>query len=341
LRLVKEGQTLPPDGYTKTIRLQSRAVDDFIDPGKVLQQFADGATIVVQALHRYWAPLSHFCRELELALTHPVQVNVYLTPPHARGLSVHYDTHDVFVLQVSGAKLWKVWGAAVALPLAHQRRTGEVPDPGPPEIEVELTRGDCLYIPRGFLHAAETAASESAHMTVGILTYRWMDVWESVMKSAGNELFMREALPPGFARAPDEHAAEVASRLERMADWIRHVDPATTARSFADRFWANRPPVLSGQLQQILGLEALSDESLVRRRKGTTAQVRIDDEEIVLVLGDRRLRMPARVTPVMAQILESSHFKVAELDEHLDEAGRLVLVRRLIKEGLLEQSFGG
>jgi lysine-specific demethylase/histidyl-hydroxylase NO66 len=340
IRLVKDGQTLTPSSYTKSIRLQSREVDDFVDPGRVLQHFSDGATIVLQALHRYWEPLSHFCRELELALTHPVQVNVYLTPPHARGLSVHYDTHDVFVLQVSGTKLWKVWGSATALPLAHQRRTDEFLDPGASAIEVELTPGDCLYIPRGFLHAAETAASESTHMTVGILTYRWMDVMKSVMERAGDELFMREALPPGFGHAPEKLESEVADRLTRLVEWVGTLDPRATARSFADKFWAGRTPVLTGQLHQILALESLSDESLVRKRRGATCRVKIEDEGMIVVLGDRRLHMPRRLSSAIYQILESPEFKVAELDEHLDAEGRLVLVRRLIKEGLLEHAFG-
>jgi hypothetical protein len=56
-----------------------------------------------------------------------VQVNAYLTPPASRGLGVHHDTHDVFVLQVHGRKLWQVWDAAVPFPLGHQTQL----PPGP------------------------------------------------------------------------------------------------------------------------------------------------------------------------------------------------------------------
>ena len=40
---------------------------------------AAGATIVLQSLQRWWAPLTAFSRQLELFLTHPVQVNAYVT----------------------------------------------------------------------------------------------------------------------------------------------------------------------------------------------------------------------------------------------------------------------
>jgi lysine-specific demethylase/histidyl-hydroxylase NO66 len=61
---------------------------------------------------------------------------------------------------------------------------------------------------------------------------------------------------------------------------------------------------------------------------------------MVVILGDRRLRMPERLSSAIYQILESPQFKVAELDAHLDAEGRLVLVKRLIKEGLLEHALG-
>jgi bifunctional lysine-specific demethylase and histidyl-hydroxylase NO66 len=335
--MVREGQTLPSETYTKTARLQSRPVTDLIDSGRVYTHFAEGATIVLQALHRYWEPLFHFCRELEISLTHPVQVNTYLTPPRARGLDVHYDTHDVFVLQVSGSKLWKVYGSQVDLPLAHQRRREGFPDPGEPQIDVELKPGDCLYIPRGFLHAAETARSESTHMTVGILVFRWMDVLKMILERAGEELFMRDALSPGFANAPEILERELPRKLDELVRWLDGLDQRDLTRSFSGRFWASRPQLLTGQLQQVLMLDSLEDDSVIRRRRGATCALESKDDELVMVLGDRRLFMPVRLRSAVEHIMEHSELRVADLGAHLNPESRLVLVRRLIKEGFLEQ----
>ena len=74
----------------------------------VLREFAAGATIVLQGLHRSWPPLRAFTRRLVAELGHPAQVNAYITPESARGFDPHYDVHDVFVLQVSGEKHWSV-----------------------------------------------------------------------------------------------------------------------------------------------------------------------------------------------------------------------------------------
>jgi ribosomal protein L16 Arg81 hydroxylase len=340
LRLVKDGETLAPSSYTKRARLQGRDLDDVIDPGRVYEHFSGGATIVLQALHRYWSPLSHFCRDLEITLTHPVQVNVYLTPPSSRGLDLHYDTHDVFVLQISGVKHWEVYGETFRYPLPHQKRTGKVTDPGDPAIDVELKPGDSLYIPRGFLHGAETVERESAHLTIGILSYTWLDVINELMRAADQHDSFRESLPPGFAHSPERLAQEIPAKLKELTSWLQAQDARLLAHHITTKFLSKRPPVLSGQLQQLLCLDALHDSSVVKRRPGATCMVQVDRDEMTLVLGDRRLHMPVSLEGPVRYLLDRGDLTVKELAEHLDEPSRLVLVRRLIKEGLLEQDLG-
>ena len=67
-------------------------------------------------------------------------MNAYLSPPSARGLELHFDFHDVFVLQLDGAKRWRVWE-----PLARTRdpiRRGPKPaaltldELGPPLLDL-------------------------------------------------------------------------------------------------------------------------------------------------------------------------------------------------------------
>jgi lysine-specific demethylase/histidyl-hydroxylase NO66 len=46
--------------------------------------------------------------------------------------------------------------------------------------------------------------------------------------------------------------------------------------------------------------------------------------------------MPAALQPVLERISREERFTVKELASQLDEPSRLVLVRRLVREGLLE-----
>ena len=342
-RMVKDGKPLPPSAYTRSGRMGSVPLADLADPGRVFDQFAGGATIVLQSLQRYWPPLTAFSRQLELFLTHPVQVNAYLTPPSSRGLGVHHDTHDVFVLQVHGRKLWQVWGAAVPFPLAHQRQlpAGAESPAEAPLLDAELAPGDCLYVPRGFRHAARTAETASLHLTVGMLTRNWNDLLREVVELATEEPWFRESLPVGFAADPGALEASLAERVADLRAFLDKVDLARVAEGAARRFWAARPPSLQGQLRQLLTLDELDDATVLARRPGATCRLRVAGDRLELLLGDRTLSMPAALEPALRQVLAADRFTPADLGGHLDGPSRLVLARRLVREGLLQPTAVG
>lgn len=326
-RVVQEGATLEASSYTRRARIGSRTITDLIDVGRVYGHFADGATIVLQGLHRYWPSVTTLCRELEDILTHPVQANAYITPPVAQGLRVHADPHDVFALQTHGRKHWVV----------YEGETQPAPDGtgATPTLDVQLWPGDCLYIPKGTSHAASTVDSSSIHLTLGVRSLTFAEVLRGAVDAALAEDALDQPLPAGFARDPARLEAELRQKLAAVADVIRDADPAELAEQAARRFVEPRTPLLTGQLQQLLAEGDVYDRTAVRRRPHARLEVVPDGHEVNVVLADRTLKMPADVEPALRAIAAVPHFTVRDLGEHLDQAGRVTLVRRLIREGLL------
>jgi bifunctional lysine-specific demethylase and histidyl-hydroxylase NO66 len=335
-RLVKEGTPLDPKGYTQTIRVGSERVDRTIRPDKVLDAFQDGASIVLQALHRQWPPVARFCRDLELALTHRTQANAYVTPATSQGFAVHHDTHDVFVLQTHGRKEWRVYRPVVELAGRGQPWSRNRTDPGDPILEAELSPGDCLYLPRGFPHDAVAREEVSIHVTVGILASTWVDVWEHVLKDLSEHRPFREALPVGFARDPSALAEEMSIRLKELQAVVEEASGEPAASSFIESFWRTRRPFLAGQLGQLERLRSLEGEDLVRRRPRGVFRVSTHRDEARATLGLRELRMPRFCEPALRFVADSpGPFRPADLPE-LDPESAMVLVRRLIREGAVE-----
>jgi hypothetical protein len=97
----RKGETIPERQYATDISWRPKPFLGTVEPDRVANAFAEGATIVLQALHHTWLPLARFCRELEAELGAGVQANSYYTPRRSQGFAVHHDTHDVFVLQVA------------------------------------------------------------------------------------------------------------------------------------------------------------------------------------------------------------------------------------------------
>lgn len=313
-RLVKDGETIPTSRYTRQATIGSKPITDLADPGKVFALFDEGATIVLQGLQRLSGPLARFCRDLELALTHPVQANAYLTPAGAAGLRSHVDAHDVFALQTHGHKRWVV---------------GE----GDDEQDMELTAGDCLYLPAGTTHAARSVEYPSLHVTIGVRALTWQDVEREALDKV-TESADPERLPIGFVDDPDFPEA-VAQRLRALADQVEALDATVVAERTSQRFWSQRRPLLEGQLSQLFKLNEAVDDTVLRRRPGTVATFHVDGDEATLALGDRQLVLPARAAPAVRRVLERDELTIGELADLLNERSRAVLARRLVREGLL------
>ena len=199
IQLARDGGYVASEAYTKNIQAGRDSFNGVPDIAKIQSEYRSGSSLVLNHLHRTWAPLRELCESLESDLTHLVHANVYLTPADTPGFAPHYDTHEVFVLQVAGSKRWRVFQPPLTLPHHSQpfTPTGYVPRP---LLELELKQGDLLYLPRGHVHAAHTSQVHSAHVTIGISVYTWVEVLSELIASSKEFHQFRTALPPGFAR---------------------------------------------------------------------------------------------------------------------------------------------
>ena len=334
VRVVRDGIGVDPASWTRTARTGAVTLDDLVDPSRLLDLYAGGATIVLQSLQR-WAPsVTRFCHELEAVLTHPVQANAYLTPPGAAGLAAHHDTHDVFVLQLHGTKQWTVRAPTVDAPLERHRSTAAQAAEQPVLFEAELRPGMCLYLPRGCVHSARAQEGASLHLTIGILATTAYDVVSRVAMLAGEVPALRRSLPPGWVHEPEVAAAAVEDALAALAALVAQTDPGSVAEHLASRYLGSRQPLLDGQLLELDALDAIDDDSVVVRR-GLVSTATVVGDRLRLRVGARTIDFPALVETAIDRLLGPVPTRVGDLDDLLDESSRLVLVRRLVREGLL------
>jgi hypothetical protein len=322
-RLVKAGEQIPESAYTRSGRTGSKPVSGMADPARITELFDDGATIVLQGLHRNWEPVAAFCRALELQLGHPCQVNAYITPPGAQGLALHADPHDVFVLQAFGRKHWEVHAA-----------------PGEPErepLEAHVGPGDCIYMPTGTPHAATTGTVLSGHLTVGVHVTSWRDVLIEVWRSLEKDPALDEPLPVGWTEDPSRFADLLRAHLGTMRGSIDDVDADAVTAARVRRFLSTRAQLLRGVLVNAQAIHAIDDDTVLARRPGSVCELRTGEGgSLVVLLGDRRLDMPGWLEPAMRSVASSDTLAARDLAPVLaDPASRLVLVRRLVREGLL------
>lgn len=227
LRLVKSGHLLPPSTYLRVDRARRGESYTSADAERLISLLRDGAMLHLAGVDRLHRPLSDLARSVEEATGSRCFVNLHAGLHASRGFDVHYDGHEVCVLQIEGRKEWRIYGTTIEAPLAvppNEKRNA------PSEIlwTGMIERGDLLYVPRGCWHAAAAVAGPSLHLSVG---------WEN--PTAG------EFLDWSLARARSQLA-------------FRRDGPGLQRRADADAFLGNLALPVEGLLSNDLYQEFLT-----------------------------------------------------------------------------------
>nr|MDT0657513.1 cupin domain-containing protein [Micromonospora sp. DSM 115978] len=346
LRVARDGQVLPAARYTGGGGAGAEIADQVLDE-KVLELYAGGATLVLQGLHRTWAPLIDFTRELGTALGQPLQVNAYLTPAGNQGFGTHYDTHDVFVLQVDGHKHWRVHEPVLPDPLERQPWGGRADEvtavaDGPPAIDVVLSPGDALYLPRGWLHSAAAQDASSLHLTVGVRALTRYTIVEELLGLAAEDRRLRGSLPFGVDVAdPHQVEPELTETVEALREWLLRADPTSVADRLRRRAWPASRPAPIRPLAQAAAITDLDPDSLLVPRDGLRWRLvpaaggdPDDGARVILRLFDRAISFPGQCALALRAFLDGGVTRVGDLPGLDTDADKLVLARRLLREAV-------
>jgi hypothetical protein len=298
--------------------------DGRIEPALLFARHDAGATLVISQFHEHHEPLARFCRGLEHAFLHPVQANIYLTPPGAQGFRPHYDTHDVLVLQIAGEKAWRVWpGQPFPRPTRRTPWKGGVAPEGEPEA-IWLRAGDALYLPRGVIHdaAAQGTGEPSLHATIGLLEPSWAEAFRMAAE------LLERAEPPLRAAFPTWRLAEPARLAEAAAPLAAQLaTPAALDRlaiAWLDRLAAERAPMPARGLAR----PHPQPGETWRIADGPLHQLLPDGEGALLRHAGGTRRLDAREAAWLAALAEGAQ------SEALGEGGR-AFIAELAALGLL------
>jgi Cupin superfamily protein. len=328
LQLVRTGKGIPGEEYVTPSGL--------IDPVRVARFFDEGATIVLPGLQRRLAALAAYCRSMETVFNVDLQTNIYFTPEGSQGFKTHYDSHDVFVLQVAGSKTWNIYdSSALELPLRTQAFQPEGFQAGALIDTFTLHAGDMCYVPRGVVHDARATEELSLHITTGLLTPRWIElIVDAVNQLALADPAFRRAIPPGHANDGFDRTEARQVFRDLLARAVEGIDPDRTLDYYAHDYRSRRVPVVPGQLFQTFDAGAVAPGTELVRRPDLIYAIGVVGEEVVLGVYGTEIAFPAHVEVSLRDALSRSTVIVGELEGDLDEAGQAVMLRRLVREGV-------
>jgi hypothetical protein len=161
-----------------------------------------------------------------------------------------------------------------------------------------------------------------------------------VAGAALNDPAFRKALPPGFARPgfdrtqARETLRGLLHKVSARADFNAALD--TSLDYFVDRLMSVCPPVLRGQMAQLAALDGLAIDTAVGARRGVIVRLQRNGDSATVECYGRKIVFPSHAHDAVQFALNRAKFTARDLPGDLDEAGKLAVVRRLIREGLVE-----
>lgn len=309
----------------------------FISSRRVCALHEAGATIILRAAH-YWLPgLDRLRIACEAMFGCPVQANVYLTPPDNQSTPPHWDTHDLFVLQIAGSKRWPLFeNLNNPRPLSEERFQPDIDPIGALAADIELKAGDCLYLPRGEIHAP-VSTGYSVHVALGVSAYRWIDVLQAAMhRPLPADSFLRQTVPPqGMTVDLAEQVGAARKAMKTLASRDILAEFATTA-ALAHMGGDSTPP--AGWLSQIAGHDAqlcLADHlSLVAHAR---LEVSEKTDRAYLVAGEKSASFPASQKNGLKWLTQTAPVTPTEFADKMgwDAETGLAVANSLVDEGLV------
>lgn len=297
-----------------------------VRPDKLMQCYAQGATIVVAEVHKKFNDLQNLCVQFSKDFRVRCQANAYLSPAGNQGFHSHYDTHDVFVLQVAGRKKFRFYKSIIELPFTEDTYTPENNTSTDMEDEVELSAGDTLYIPRGVVHDAIADEGEpSLHITLGAFPFVLRDlVQEMIQVAAERDVVWRSSI-------------DLTTQGNSPADLYQQAVSVFSDSVYDEALSRLADEVALAQPQDSVSVPAFSLESQFLVNHERVHGVNHSQGILILRLAGIVLRFEAPLSMAVDSILGAQNLIVGDIPT-LDNDQKLALCQQLAESGAI--TFG-
>jgi hypothetical protein len=333
LRLSFDGRFPDPGSYIEYSQNGQGGRRPRIREEALRDRLEAGATLILDAVDELDENVGDLAACLERVFRSPVKVNAYASWKPVKGFDLHWDEHDVFVLQVFGSKRWAVYGNTKPHPIARSAEKGEAPSTAP-LWEGILGDGDVLYMPRGCWHLAVSVDEPSLHVTVGVRRPTGADFLHWLADALRGVDVVGADLPvlPGEGKS-HERVSELRNIVVAAMD-PRAVDRywESTQRSARRRSFSSLPWSVDRDHDA-----ALPPGSIVALTLSYPL-VRECDEEIVIEGDGRQWRLNRALRPIIDELVAGptsvDHLQRV-LAERVDTAAANRFVAALAYEGLV------
>lgn len=187
------------------IRPKREYVESYVDVGTlrhrlikpvVYDYMRKGATLIANKI-RNEPKVAQFARAVAEFTGRQVVSSAYAAFGSQSSFRCHWDTRDVFAIQLIGRKRWVVYEPSFEAPLYTQQSKDYehlYPCPKEPYMDFVLEAGDVFYLPRGWWHNPLPLGEETFHLAFGTFPAYTMDYLGWVMRRMQDFVGARQSM---------------------------------------------------------------------------------------------------------------------------------------------------
>lgn len=315
---------VPSEKYTVPIR-SSNESHRTLNATALRALYAQGATVFFEDLSLMDPSIRRIQIALSTLFSHPMQVGGYFTPPNSTGLSTHCDYYDIFALQVSGSKRWRIYESQPMHPVPgtnHSEYMENYPH-GALLDEFTLNAGDCLYLPRGCYHSAETEKDFSIHLTFAFACTHWHQIIAKIAHDAQHlDPEFRRALPIGYSRSLNKKSflnqahKDLKNFLKLLLDEDLLVTALSeTAASMVKDYGYSGTPI---EFDVEDNFEFDENTRFMKSEASNCYYTVEEDKQIKLYFDGRKFALSKKLASILDSIIAVEDFSAIEISSHSD-----------------------
>jgi hypothetical protein len=184
------------------------------------------------------------------------------------------------------------------------------------------------------MHDAQTNSELSVHVTLGWLGYTWTDVLvQMLLEFSKNNAAPRRFIDP--FKNIESNGLENEFQLV-IQQFLSSNAVSQSLQQFRLELASNQRFFFNDILKNAAHFNGISPSSSFIVRQNVTLTLENESEEVTVKMGSRGITFPPFTFNTLDFILHSpQNFSVQDLPDDLDDEGKMVLLKRLLKEGVL------
>ena len=309
IKLSQDGAAIDPDRYIYTPGGVGHGPR--VDLGRLVALLAEGMTLVIHSVEELLPQVRAVSESFRDILSARNYVNLYSSWKSQKGFDLHWDAHEVVVLQLYGRKRWQIFAPTQDYPLdrdAAPKPTGE------PVWEGMLEDGDLLYLPRGWWHVAYPVNEPSLHLTFGVAPLHGLNFIAWAMGKLRGNAFLRQDLP--ILRNSTAKKTHMAKMRMLVTEALSDDAIEEFMREAAERVHG-RPRIRLPQAPYEQSAP-LQETSFIRLASGHQLSFSNKDDMVTFIAYGKSYSVPSYVMPALALLSDTRSISVGELAQALE-----------------------